>query len=120
MHTITRLALGLCLLALSPGPAAASSISQAAAIAAQLSPNVVSLTDYAATSDPDQLLGLPGQYTAKATFTDLNHVVGGIEVSARPDDLANRLFQRQALQASASEEVDLPADASDPNARVLL
>src|SRR5262245_20926624 len=122
MHAITRFVAGLCLLvATTAGRAvAAPSISPAATIAAAVSPNVVNLNDFTATSDPDQLLGLPGQYTSKATFTDLDHLVGTVEVFARPEDLAGRLFQLQAVRGSASQEIDLPADANDPNARVLL
>jgi hypothetical protein len=117
----TTLILGICLLTQSLSAAAAAPpISAAAAIAAQLSPSLVTLTDYNAATDPDQLLGLPGQYIARAAFTDLNHVAGVVEVFPTPEDFANRVFTLKALQVYESEEVDLPPDATDPGARVLL
>ncbi len=121
MHTkLMKLLLGFWLFALSTAPAsAAPTISPAAAIAAQLSSNVVSLTDYTATTDPEQLLGIPGQYTSKAGFTDLYHVVGVVEVFDTPGDLANRLFQLRAVQVYAAEEMDIPLEA-DSTSRVLL
>jgi len=109
------LALGV---SLSPA-AAAPNVSPAAAIAAQLNSNLVNVTDYTAATDPEQLLGVPGEYTAKAAFADARGVVGTVEVFATPDDFANRLFTIKALQVSPSVETDLP-DTGDPTARVLV
>jgi len=90
-------------LQLQAAPALAQSnaaFSQAAALVAQLQsvrPSVSLLVDYSQDTDPEYLLGLPGQYQAKATFADslmsapAGTATGSIEVFARASQLQNRL-----------------------------
>jgi hypothetical protein len=77
-----------------------AAFSQAAALVAQLQsarPSVTLLVDYSQDTDPEYLLGLPGQYQAKATFADSvmsaapGTPTGSIEVFARATQLQNRL-----------------------------
>jgi hypothetical protein len=59
-------------------------------------------TDYTVDSDPEGLLGLPGQYTAKAKFAD-GDTTGMVEVFGSQGDLNNRY---NTLEAN-SDEVDV-------------
>src|SRR5438105_1698504 len=66
----------------------------AAMIAEQLAtPSTVILrvSDFTITTDPDGLLGVPGQYVAKAQFTDSAGVTGDVEVFANARDARTRL-----------------------------
>jgi hypothetical protein len=76
---------GACSLLLHIGASAAraQSISPAAQIIVQLGRPVE--RDYNATTDPEGLLGLPGQYVARATFAD-----GSVEVFSTPADRDGR------------------------------
>lgn len=65
-------------------------LSQAGLVVAQIGETVID--DYTVDTDPDQLLGLAGQYTSKATFR-----YGSVEVFATPRDRdlrADRLQQQ--------------------------
>src|SRR5438046_492449 len=87
---IGALVLALALLVATAAPALArpfeqATLSQAARVVTQLTTRystIASLTDYTARTDPDQLLGLPGQYVARADFEDTNGVAGTVEVFA--------------------------------------
>jgi hypothetical protein len=71
---------------------------------------VTSLTDYTAKSDMDGLLGLPGQYVAKASFIDSSGIEGTVEVFATSYDCSRRQY---ALGTTSQ-------DALIANGRVLL
>jgi hypothetical protein len=86
--------------------------SSAASVVVQLQssrPGMTLLSDYSQTTDPERLLGLPGQYLARATFydpavtPDPTGVTGMVEVFAQPKHLAARL---QTLDQTL--ESDLP------------
>jgi len=91
-------ALALVLLAATASPVSAlpfqqAAVSSAARVAAQLSTpssTIKGLTDYNARSDPDGLLGLPGQYIARADFNVSNEISGPVEVFATSSDRARR------------------------------
>lgn len=88
-------------------------LSPAASVVRQLvrSPNyVVSLTDHTARSDTEGLLGLPGQYVAKASFRDANEITGIVEVFATSYDRS----RRESSLWSTNQ------DAIEQNGRVLL
>ena len=109
--TWIRLIIPLAAIAISASTAAASpGASAAAAIASQLNPNLTSLTDYTEYSDPEHLLGLPGQYTSKAQFADNNQVIGIVEVFASHDDLNSRVATLEF--GLTSQEVDLQSPKS--------
>src|SRR5437016_2360677 len=81
--------------ALSPASLfAQAAISPAASIAGQLGTPysaILSVSDFTAVTDPDGLLGAPGQYIAKARFTDSADVSGDVEVFATARDARTRL-----------------------------
>jgi hypothetical protein len=82
------------------GPADQAAVSPAARVVAQLVipfTSIVSLTDYTMRSDPDGLLGLPGQYVSKARFYDSDGAAGNVEVFAT---LTDRTRREAALRAT--------------------
>ena len=112
---LSRLLIPVAVIAINASTVAASSgVSPAAAIAVQLSPSLTGLTDFTSLSDPEHLLGLPGQYIAKAQFEDANQVTGIVEVFAYPDDFNARLSTLEF--AVTSQEVDVSA----PNSKVIV
>jgi hypothetical protein len=117
---ITRLWLTALLLivssALSPATLfAQAAVSPAAMIAGQLATpgfTITSVSDYTALTDPDGLLGAPGQYIARAGFIDstgvvgLTGVTGDVEVFASARDAKTRLNGLAA--GAAGQELDIP------------
>jgi hypothetical protein len=88
---------------------AQAAVSPAAVIAGQLvtpGTTILSISDFTPATDPDLLLGAPGQYVAKARFVDSTGVQGDVEVfaSARDERARARLL---AGMATAGQEVDV-------------
>jgi len=86
---------------------ASPSMSAAAQIVRQLHgsiPTVQLITEYNSTTDPDGLLGLPGQYTAKVQFADGNTLTGYVEVFDTASDRASRVDALLPLSQSGSEK----------------
>jgi hypothetical protein len=85
-------------------------LSPAALVVAQLGSTlpVTLITDYTAQSDPEHLLGSPGQYIAKATFNDSSvsnqDATGIVEVFASQADMN----VRYNVVSSSSGERDIP------------
>jgi hypothetical protein len=94
LQRLLSIAWVLIVLAGAPAVAAQQRASQAAFVAYQLQLEVQS--DYTLESDPDQLLGLPGQYTARAMFDG-----GSVEVFSSP---ADRDVRWHSLVESGSSE----------------
>ncbi len=81
--------------------------SSAALVVLQLQASVPTLrlqTDYTATNDPDGLLGLPGQYTAKAAFGQGDVPAGYVEVF---DTFGDRASRARRLQQQSNTETDI-------------
>ncbi len=77
--------------------ASAQSLSPATSVVWQLQaaiPTIGSVTELTPTTDPDQLLGAPGQYVAKTTFVDpsvaADGIAGCVEVFPDTKSLAAR------------------------------
>lgn len=88
---------------------AQAAISPAASIAGQLGTpynSILSVTDFTAVTDPDGLLGAPGQYIAKARFTDSANISGDVEVFATARDARTRLGSLNGASA-VGQEVDI-------------
>jgi hypothetical protein len=88
---------------------AQAAISPAASIAGQLgtqSSTILSVADFSALTDPDGLLGAPGQYVAKARFTDSAGISGDVEVFANVRDARTRLNSLAGASA-VGQEVDV-------------
>jgi len=87
---------------------AQAAISPAASIAGQLGTpgdTILSVVDFTTVTDPDGLLGAPGQYIAKARFTDSAGISGDVEVFANARDARTRLGSL-AGAAAVGQEVD--------------
>jgi len=97
--------------ALSPATLfAQAAISPAASIAGQLGTpfsTILGVSDFTAVTDPDGLLGAPGQYIAKARFTDSAGISGDVEVFANARDARTRLGSLAGASA-VGQEVDVP------------
>ena len=88
---------------------AQAAISPAASIAGQLGTpfsTILGVDDYTAVTDPDGLLGAPGQYIAKARFMDSANIAGDVEVFANARDTRTRLGSLAGASA-AGQEVDV-------------
>jgi hypothetical protein len=99
-YTVRALVRVACLIAAAmllglPGATfAQSAVSPAAVIAGQMTTpdsTIVSVSDFTPATDPDLLLGAPGQYVAKARFLDSAGVQGDVEVFANARDARARL-----------------------------
>jgi len=100
----------LLIIAAVPGHALAqAAVSPAAVVAGQLATpgnSIVSVSDYTSATDPEFLLGAPGQYIAKAHFTDSTGIVGDVEVFANARDERTRARGLSGAVA-AGQEVDV-------------
>jgi hypothetical protein len=76
----------------------------------QLNTTFTSVVELTAGSDPDQLLGFPGQYVAKTTFLNPRGDTGSVEVFATATD----------AQSSWQSLSPTSQDAVTPNGRYLL
>ena len=88
---------------------AQAAVSPAAVIAGQLvtpTSTILSISDYTPATDPDLLLGAPGQYVAKARFVDSTGVQGDVEVFASARDERTRA-RGLAGTATAFQELDV-------------
>jgi hypothetical protein len=115
MAQMTRLAayawlIALLVVAAAPASALAqAAVSPAANVAGQLvipGSTILSVSDFTAATDPDLLLGAPGQYIAKARFIDSAGVQGDVEVFANARDARTRTLGL-AGAAAAGQELDV-------------
>jgi len=75
------------------GVASAQSLSPATSVVWQLQatiPTISGVVELTPTTDPDQLLGAPGQYIARTNFQDSQGLTGSVEVFADTKSLAAR------------------------------
>jgi len=85
--------LGILVLEVAAAPLNQASVSAAATIASRLGTAdnpITAVVDVTPYTDPDQLLGLPGQYVSKAYFRDTNNLDGVVEVFATAADASSR------------------------------
>jgi hypothetical protein len=88
---------------------AQAAVSPAAIVAGQLGTpgrTILSVSDFTVQTDPDLLLGAPGQYIARARFVDTAGVQGDVEVFANARDARTHLGAL-AGAVTAGQEVDV-------------
>ena len=101
--------------ALAPATTSAMpAVSPAAVIAGQLVTSdtvILTVSDYTAPTDPDGLLGLAGEYIAKAQFADSADVNGYVEVFGNTRDATTRMLSLSGAMATG-QEIDFQPNQS--------